>query len=85
MGDRPGSVGRLPDVYMTPGTSSFTDFLTVAAPELLPGARGLLPGPVPEVPHGTTIVSAVYRDGPGFQVIQTKRTSGEPVERSLVL
>jgi RNA polymerase sigma factor (sigma-70 family) len=32
-------------------------------------------------PDGTTIVSAVYQDGPGFQVIETKRTSGEPVER----
>jgi RNA polymerase sigma factor (sigma-70 family) len=32
-------------------------------------------------PDGTTIVSAVYQSGPGFQVIETKRTTGEPVER----
>ena len=39
-----------------PGSSSFTDFLAAAAPDLLPR-------PVPasaNVPHGTTIVAAEY-------------------------
>jgi proteasome beta subunit len=48
---------------MTPGTSSFTEFLTVAAPELLPGARGHLPAQVTEVAHGTTIVAVTFPGG----------------------
>jgi len=42
-----------------PGSSSFTDFLAAAAPDLLPR-------PVPasaNVPHGTTIVAAEYAGG----------------------
>ena len=51
--------------YMTAGTSSFSDFLTAAAPDLLPGARGLtLPGDLSkELPHGTTIVAAAFAGG----------------------
>jgi proteasome beta subunit len=42
-----------------PGTSSFTEFLSAAAPELLPS-----PGPMPaSAPHGTTIVAAVFDGG----------------------
>jgi proteasome beta subunit len=47
---------------MTPGTSSFAEFLTAAAPHLLPGAVAPLPGPV-EVAHGTTIVAVTFPDG----------------------
>jgi len=54
---------RLPREYLTPGVSSFTEFLAGVRPELLPGARGLLPGPVPETPHGTTIVAIVHSGG----------------------
>jgi proteasome beta subunit len=61
--DRAGGTGRLPAEYLTPGSSSFTDFLSSAAPELLPGSRGLLPGALPDAPHGTTIVAIVHRDG----------------------
>jgi proteasome beta subunit len=51
-------------VFLTPGTSSFVDLLSRAAPELLPGARGL-PGPVgPDLaPHGTTIVAVTHAAG----------------------
>jgi proteasome beta subunit len=42
----------------TPGSPSFTDFLAAAAPDLLP--RG---APADAMPHGTTIVAAVYEDG----------------------
>ncbi len=57
--------------YLAAGSSSFADFLTVAAPELLPRARheaaaghGLTAGGgAPDVAHGTTIVTAVYADG----------------------
>src|SRR5262245_53192914 len=49
---------------MTPGTtSSFVDFLSMAAPELLPGARQTLPTPVTEVAHGTTIVAVTFPGG----------------------
>jgi proteasome beta subunit len=61
--DRAGGTGRLPAEYLTPGSPSFTDFLTSAAPELLPGARGLLPAAIPDAPHGTTIVAIVHNDG----------------------
>jgi proteasome beta subunit len=42
----------------TPGSPSFTDFLAAAAPDLLP--RGT---PADALPHGTTIVAAVYEGG----------------------
>lgn len=48
---------------MTPGTSSFTEFLSVAAPHLLPGARTPLPAPVTEATHGTTIVAVTFPGG----------------------
>ncbi len=55
---------RLPSSYMTPGTSSFADFLGAQAPDLLPSRR-----PVPTrdasnlAPHGTTIVAATFPGG----------------------
>jgi proteasome beta subunit len=42
-----------------PGSSSFTDFLAAASPELLPGRVGAGGA----VPHGTTIVAAIYAEG----------------------
>ena len=46
------------------GTSSFTDFLSGAAPELLPGRRPLPPGFAADVaPHATTIVALACTDG----------------------
>jgi proteasome beta subunit len=71
----PDSYGRwLPGAYLSAGTSSFTDFLTVAAPDLLPqaaaGVTGVLPAggsarsPVAaELAHGTTIVAAACEGG----------------------
>ncbi|MFI0941988.1 proteasome subunit beta [Streptomyces sp. NPDC021020] len=58
------STGRLPAAFLTPGSSSFLDFLGDHAPGLLPGSKALPPikGAV-ELPHGTTIVSAVFADG----------------------
>jgi len=43
------------------GTSSFADFLAMAAPELLPGRR-VANGPV-AAPHATTIVTLTFADG----------------------
>jgi proteasome beta subunit len=55
---------RLPSAYMTPGTSSFTDFLGAQAPELLPSRRALPAGAAGDLaPHGTTIVAATFDGG----------------------
>jgi proteasome beta subunit len=56
--------GRLPAGFMTPGTSSFADFLAGHSPDLLPGRRavGLPPGQI-EAPHATTIVAATFDGG----------------------
>ena len=54
--DRPNGILR----YATmPGSSSFTEFLSAAAPDLLPGRLGDLSA----VPHGTTIVAATFAEG----------------------
>ncbi len=60
---RAGGAGRLPAAYLTPGSSSFTEFLGGHAAHLLPGGRTLPPGTVPEAPHGTTIVTVEYDGG----------------------
>ena len=57
-------IGRLPMAFLTPGSSSFSDFLSVHAPDLLPGRRTPPAGSVGhEVPHGTTIVAATFPGG----------------------
>jgi proteasome beta subunit len=58
------STGRLPAAFLTPGSSSFMDFLGAHSPELLPGNRPLPPvkGAV-EAPHGTTILSVTFPGG----------------------
>jgi proteasome beta subunit len=53
----------LPSAYLAAGTSSFSDFLTATAPDLLPSARHADGGAVAEVAHGTTIVATVCVDG----------------------
>jgi proteasome beta subunit len=56
--------GRLLGPFTTnTGTSSFTDFLAMAAPDRLPGRRTLGDGRSVEVPHATTIVALTYADG----------------------
>jgi proteasome beta subunit len=57
---------RLPAPFLTAGTSSFSDFLDMAAPALQPGRTATaagLPGGGPDLPHGTTIIAAVCADG----------------------
>jgi proteasome beta subunit len=61
--DRGGGRGRLPAAFLTPGSSSFTEFLGAHAAHLLPGGRALPSGIVPEVPHGTTIVALTFDGG----------------------
>ncbi|AGL18580.1 20S proteasome a and b subunits [Actinoplanes sp. N902-109] len=52
-------------MFTNAGTSSFTQFLTQAAPELLPGRRPLPPGLSAGdlAPHGTTIVAIATAEG----------------------
>jgi proteasome beta subunit len=53
-----GFPGKLPNAFMTAGTSSFSEFLMQAAPQLLPGRRPLPPGDHAAVSaHATTIVA----------------------------
>jgi proteasome beta subunit len=63
---------RFTAACMATGTSSFADFLTASAPDLLPGAgyragqpaaRPPGPGTGPDLPHGTTIVAAAFDRG----------------------
>jgi proteasome beta subunit len=54
----------LPAAYLASGGSSFSDFLSEQAPELLPTRRTLNAGQAGELaPHGTTIVAASFPGG----------------------
>lgn len=64
-GDRSGFPARLPAAYLTPGTSSFSEFLAAQAPDLLPSRRATAPqaGGGDIAPHGTTIVALTFPGG----------------------
>jgi proteasome beta subunit len=50
--------------FMRPGSSSFAEFLSDEAPELLPSRRSLPEGSAADLaPHGTTIVAATFPGG----------------------
>lgn len=55
--------GRLPLEFTRTGSSSFSEFLSHYAPQLMPSARTLPPGATLEAPHGTTIVAVTYDSG----------------------
>jgi proteasome beta subunit len=60
------STERLPAAYLTPGSSSFSEFLERDSPELLPGRRtppSNGSSAVVEAPHGTTIVAVIFPGG----------------------
>jgi proteasome beta subunit len=66
----PADSGRLPVAFLTPGGSSFSEFLSEHAPDKLPGRRTLPAGAAGtggtggmEAPHGTTIVAATFPSG----------------------
>jgi proteasome beta subunit len=59
-----GADPRLPAAFLQPGVSSFADFLSDHAPELLPSRRALPQGSAGDLaPHGTTIVAATFPGG----------------------
>ena len=55
-----GAINGLLRHATSPGSSSFAEFLSAAAPDLLPGQRGM-PGEL--AAHATTIVAAVFDGG----------------------
>jgi proteasome beta subunit len=56
--------GGLPPAFMTPGTSSFAQFLSGQAPDLLPGHYAAAATRLADqVPHGTTVVAATFDGG----------------------
>src|SRR6187200_1682575 len=58
------SDARLPDAFLTPGTSSFAEFVGSVSPDLLPSRRVLPAGDAAALaPHATTIVAATYAGG----------------------
>ncbi len=57
------AAGRLPGAFTTPGSSSFVDFLSQHAPDLLPGRRTALPAGEVPAPHATTIVALTFAGG----------------------
>jgi proteasome beta subunit len=60
----PGDAGRLPAAFLSPGSSSFADFLASYAPDMLPHRRPLPATAVgTEAPHGTTIVAVTFPGG----------------------
>ena len=64
MTSTPQHDNRLPAAYLTPGSSSFTDFLAAQAPDLLPSRRSTGSQPLGDLaPHGTTIVAATFQGG----------------------
>ncbi|MYX20648.1 proteasome subunit beta, partial [Streptomyces sp. SID8380] len=63
MGAHTRHTGRLPAAFLTPGSSSFLDFLSEHQPELLPGKRQLPVKGAIELPHGTTILALAFDGG----------------------
>ena len=82
--------------FLAAGSSSFSDFLATAAPELLPGRGGSQAGSVPgavtvaagggasaggqDLPHGTTIVAAVC-DGGVVMAGDRRATAGNMISQ----
>ena len=63
MAEDAGVHGRLPAHFTASGSSSFADFLGLAAPDLLPSRRRDLPAGLIDAPHGTTIVAVTHTGG----------------------
>jgi proteasome beta subunit len=64
--------------FLAAGSSSFTDFLTMAAPELLPRGQHTAFGEAPGLAHGTTITAAVC-DGGVVMVGDRRATAGNMI------
>jgi proteasome beta subunit len=75
---------QLPAAFLNAGTSSFADFLTAAAPELLPtdGGHGSAAAAaiMRDLPHGTTIVAAEF-DGGVVMAGDRRATAGNMISQ----
>jgi len=71
-----GEFGRLPAVFTTPGISSFSEFLSIAAPDLLPGRRPLPPGTVADMTTQATTIVALICDGGVVMAGDRRATQG---------
>ena len=56
-------VVELTSEFFRIGSSSFTDFVSRVAPDVLPSSRPALAGVGNLTPHGTTIVAATFPGG----------------------
>lgn len=86
MSDRRDLAG-LSSTYLRAGTSSFTEFVSLIAPETLPGSR-LAAGSLPSgssaghlTPHATTIVSLCY-DGGVVMAGDRRATAGNMIAQN---
>ena len=59
----PDGTSPLPAAFRAVGSSSFTEFLSGYAPDLLPHRRAMPVGGTVEAPHATTIVAATFPGG----------------------
>ncbi len=59
----PDGNSQLPAAFRAVGSSSFTEFLSSYAPEMLPHRRAVPAGSTVEAPHATTIVTATFPGG----------------------
>jgi len=67
--------------FLAAGSSSFADFLTGTAPELLPKAmHAHAPGPSADIAHGTTIVAAIC-DGGVVMAGDRRATAGNMISQ----
>jgi proteasome beta subunit len=76
---------QLPAAYLSAATSSFSDFLALAAPDLLPSAgaaaaAGPGGGALRDLPHGTTIVAAEF-DGGVVMAGDRRATAGNMISQ----
>jgi proteasome beta subunit len=70
--------GQFTAACLRVGTSSFADFLTTSAPDLLPGARGAAAQVPGDLPHGTTIVAMDF-DGGVIMAGDRRSTAGNVI------
>jgi proteasome beta subunit len=57
------ALGGLSPEFLRVGSSSFVDFASAVAPNVLPSSRHASPGVAELAPHGTTIVAATFPGG----------------------
>lgn len=81
MAERNLPTGLMSQLFQNSGSSSFTEFVSAYAPELLPRRDEVLATPVgDQVPHATTIVAATF-DGGVVMAGDRRATSGNIISQ----